>query len=350
MKNNLIKLSLLRKNFYFILNGLYPWSHPLTNKIKLRLLKPINIKYIQISLTYDCQCSCAHCGMSKYNTSQEKLKPRYIYKIINNIVPNGFGQIDFFGGEPLLDENIYQYVKYSSARGIFTHINTNGLKLKEDNVRRLAKSGLRAISISFDSPNPEIHNKNRGINESFQRALIGAQLCIKNGIKTIMSIYSSPNDIVNGQTEELINIAKEYKFDSVRLLGTFKVGNLSSVDDPKYPDKAIKILKKIIKDNPMVKPHGIWKCFVPYRTVAYISPYGDVQPCSMVPFKFGNIGIESFSSILKRMYKHPLYDISEPGCIMNSGMVKKAFYDNADCRKQNLPIPIEQLVFSQEKD
>ena len=347
--NSFRELNKSRRNAYVILDRCYPWFKPFPNKIKRWLLKPISIKYIQLSLTYDCQCSCAHCGMSQYKSSDEKLKPENIYAIIRHIVPSGFGQIDFFGGEPLLDENIYHYVKYASTRGIFTHINTNGLELTGANVHRLAKNGLCAISISFDSPDPTVHDKNRGINGSFQRALRGAQLCIRDNIKTIMSIYSSTKDVLSGQTQRLIDLANKHKFASVRLLGTFKVGRLSDASAPQYSGAAINILEKIIRENPIVKPHGIRNCFVPHRTVAYISPSGDVQPCSMVPFKFGNIREESFLSILQKMYRHPLYEIRSSGCLMNSDEIRKAYHDNNNCCKENLPVLIEQLVFSQEK-
>jgi len=348
-KNIPRKISFSRKAIYFILNTFFPKNSIGISRLKFWVLKPIHIRYLQLSLTYDCQCSCVHCGMSKYKNSGQLLSPEEIYRIIDNLVSCGFGQIDFFGGEPLLDKNISKYIKYANLKGIFTHINTNGILLTKETVTELRKSGLCAISISFDSPNSAKHDKNRLYSGAFKSALEGSRLCIANKIKTIMSIYSSYQDINNGETQKLIEIAKMEGFSHVRLLAPFRSGNLSNLDN--IDNEREKIIEFVSKNKlkEFIKPHGLEKCFINYKTTAYISPFGDVQPCSMTPFKFGNIRNKKLNKITQEMWKHPLCNIPGHGCLMNSRYIKENFSDIINLKDTDLPIDIQDIVSPQEK-
>jgi MoaA/NifB/PqqE/SkfB family radical SAM enzyme len=338
-------LSEPRKYLYFLLDAITPLFHPLSNHLKFRLLQTINTRYIQLSLTYKCQCKCRHCGMSRYETTTEntKLKPKLIYRLIDNMVKDNFGQIDFFGGEPLLDNRITDYIHYATKKGIFTHINTNGLLLSRKKVRRLKKAGLSAVSISFDHPEPRMHNYYRQTPFAFSKALKGAEYCIENKIKTIMSIYTTPKELSNGNTGKLIQLARQNNFSHVRLLAPFKTGNLQNSNTDIKTKALIPFLNQIIQDNSFVKPHGIYKCFVPYKSTVYISPYGQVQPCSMVPIEFGNIQNEDLSKILNRMYNHPIYSIKEAGCLMNSKVIRYKILTREILEKSKLPIPSSGL-------
>lgn len=339
------QLSYPRFLAYSALNSAFPFFCPPVNRIKQRLLSPIAIKYVQLSLTYECQCSCSHCGVSQYSKANNKLTPEEIFSLIDNLVRWGFGQIDFFGGEPLLDKNISAYIKRASKNGVFTHLFTNGLLLSRENAHKLSGSGLSAISISFDSPDPALHDRNRNIPGIFEKALKGAQYCIQNKIKTIMSVHASESDILSGQTEQLVKLAKEKGFRSIRILSPFKTGRFFSLNTPVYSEKAMRRLLEIAGDKEFIQLHGVASCYVPYKTVAYISPYGEVQPCSMVPLKFGSIRKESFASILDRMRKHPVCNINEPGCVMNTAYFKDNFFAKINIKERSFPIPVEQLVF-----
>ncbi|TAM37218.1 radical SAM protein [bacterium] len=347
-KKESFRLSYPRSLAYLALNSAFPFFWPPINRIKRRLLSPIAIKYIQISLTYECQCSCGHCGVSQYNKTNDKLTPKELFSAIDSLVKWGFGQIDFFGGEPLLDKNIYAYVRHASKKGIFTHLFTNGLLLSRENVHKLSGNGLSAISISFDSPDPATHDRNRNIPGIFEKALKGAEYCIQNKIKTIMSVYASESDILNGRTEQLVKLAEEKGFQFIRVLSPFKTGKFFSLNTPVYSKKAMRRLLDIAGDKEFVKLHGISNCYIPYKTVAYISPYGEVQPCSMVPLKFGSIRKEKLTSILVRMRKHPICNIKEHGCVMNTAYLKNNFFDKINIKEQAFPMPVEQLVFPPE--
>jgi MoaA/NifB/PqqE/SkfB family radical SAM enzyme len=40
---------------------------------------------------------------------------------------------------------------------------------------------------------------------------------------------------------------------------------------------------------------------------AYVSPIGEVQPCSFMPLSFGNVREDPVKAIFERMWKHPMF-------------------------------------------
>jgi len=67
--------------------------------------------------------------------------------------------VSFFGGEPLLREDIGEIVKHCSTRNLLTTMNSNGLLLKEK-AEELVKGGLGFYRGSLDGP--------RGVNEKIR--------------------------------------------------------------------------------------------------------------------------------------------------------------------------------------
>ncbi len=91
----------------------------------------------------------------------------------------------FHRGEPLLNKNIVEMVKYANSNGIKTRIHTNGVLLNKDLGRKLITSGLNLISFSFDGYTKKTYEKNR-IGATYERTIenIVDFLKIKQELKT----------------------------------------------------------------------------------------------------------------------------------------------------------------------
>lgn len=76
--------------------------------------------------------------------------------------------VRFTGGEPLLHEQITDFVSICHDQGLKTSIITNGLRL-EEKLPVLADSGLDQIVISVDSCSQQLHDELRGTPGLFNR-------------------------------------------------------------------------------------------------------------------------------------------------------------------------------------
>ena len=106
---------------YRLLLNLRLRGMPLYHKIRtFRVLLSIAIgakipKYIMIGLTYRCQANCIHCCTGCYPKDKDKeLTTQEVKKIIDQCRELGTAAINFFGGEPLLREDVLELIKYSS--------------------------------------------------------------------------------------------------------------------------------------------------------------------------------------------------------------------------------------------
>src|SRR5436309_2197888 len=79
--------------------------------------------------------------------------------------------ISLFGGEPFLYPDIIPLIREIKRRGLTCTVITNGGRL-EALARELVEIGIDSIAISIDGP-PEVHNRIRGRDDSFQKAAAG---------------------------------------------------------------------------------------------------------------------------------------------------------------------------------
>lgn len=80
-------------------------------------------------------------------------------------------ELDIGGGEALMFEGVLDVVRFSVNKGFNTSIASNGYLIDEDMAKRIADSGLKAISISMDSVEEEVHDFLRGIKGVYRRVM-----------------------------------------------------------------------------------------------------------------------------------------------------------------------------------
>ena len=87
-----------------------------------------------------------------------------------DLVDEGF-EIDFGGGEALSMPGILDLVACAKSKGFGTTLASNGYLIDKDMAKRIGDSGLDGISISLDSPDPETHDRMRGVPGVYQRVM-----------------------------------------------------------------------------------------------------------------------------------------------------------------------------------
>lgn len=126
-----------------------------------------------------CMLSCPQCpvGMRNGNISDRKLMDKSLYKkIIDEISSYAHTVILYFQGEPLLNPELSQMVKYAHDKKLYTIISTNGLLLTEKVGKELKNAGLDKITISIDGFSQESYEKYR-VGGNLQKALEGLKNC-----------------------------------------------------------------------------------------------------------------------------------------------------------------------------
>lgn len=292
---------------------------------------------VMLGVTYSCQFNCAHCGVKGYEKKDcKELTTEEWTEIINNL-PSQTKFIVFTGGEPLLQKDLPKLINAAKNKKLGTFLNTNGYLLTKEMAKILKQSGLGAIEISIDSANPQIHDKLRGGQNSFERALAGIKYCLEEKIPCSINTYATKENIRNGNLKGIISLGKDLGVNFVKILPPILSGKWLKADELKLNKKDKKLLKKLLKfDFAFLEDDD---CYSVGKKMIYLSPYGNIQPCCYIPLNFGNIKNDSIEKIMEKMWRHPMYKIKTNECLMTNEEFRKRYIKNT--ANENFPLSVE---------
>lgn len=253
--------------------------------------------FIQIGITYKCQCHCIHCYANAPKEEKRKeLDLDEIKSIIDQAKKMGLLQVMFTGGEPLIKKDISEMVKYAHEAGLITRINSNGLLLDRKYVLQLKKAGLTQCHVSIDSANSQIHDRLRGFNGAYIKAVEGIKNLKKFGILCqILTIASRPN--ITSGLEKIIALGKKLGVMCTYIVFPVASGRYDHSPSQLITEKEkqkVRNLQDIIHVH-LELPTPQTECCVTSKSAFFISPYGDFTPCPPIPFVIGNIRKHSLS-------------------------------------------------------
>lgn len=140
---------------------------------------PEKLRYLMFKMTNYCNSDCAYCSHAVNSKSHEK-KAQIPYEIIKRTICEagelGTSALSINGGEPLLMPFVGDIVTDAIEQNITPVLMTNGLLLPEK-WEGLAERGLRYIIMSFDSMDPVVYEKQRGV--KFSDAFRGVKAAVK---------------------------------------------------------------------------------------------------------------------------------------------------------------------------
>lgn len=138
---------------------------------------------LHIDLTNRCNERCIHCyhPFDQYDYSRE-LSFEEIKELIDSAYDLGVFSIILSGGESLLRKDFFDIVKYISDKGLLITLFTNGMLLKEENVKKLSEYRISVVSISIYGDSALVHDSITSVKGSFEKTLEGIEQLKKYNI------------------------------------------------------------------------------------------------------------------------------------------------------------------------
>jgi len=282
-----------------------------------------------IGLTYECQCNCEYCCSGLYIKNKEKeISTSEVKSLLDDIgrLPFSGIVVTFFGGEALMRNDIFELVKYTNRRGLFAEIETNGILLSLDNVKRLKKAGLHHVFLRIENTEPESHDRISDFKGCFSHAVYGIGHCVEEGLSCSISTIATKEKIYNGQIKEIIKLGKELRVSSVRILYPTCAGRWIKNEHEVLTETEENAVKEFLTPD-FVYLESSYVCAREMDRICpskdkkmfYVSCYGEVQPCPFVPINFGNIREKGLNEILDNMWKKSIFgNENYRGCLMNN--------------------------------
>jgi radical SAM protein with 4Fe4S-binding SPASM domain len=272
------------------------------------LNKPIQWGYpISVSFepTTSCNLRCPECpsGLRAFTRPTGMLQKDFFTQTIDDLHKHLLYLIFYFQGEPYLNRDFLNMVKYASGKGIYTATSTNAHYLNDEVARKTVESGLDRLIISIDGTTQEIYQQYR-IGGNINKVIEGAKKIVrwkkKLNSKTPFVFFQflvvKPNE---HQVNEIKTLAKEVGVDEVR----FKTAQV--YDYKSDPNNLIPVNTKFsryVKDkdgtymNRNKLANRCWKLW--HANV--ITWDGIVVPCCFdkdAAHRLGNLKMQSFKQI-----------------------------------------------------
>lgn len=208
--------------FRRVWNGIKVFSSFQLSRI---LNKPVQWGYpvsISFEPTTSCNLRCPECpsGLREFTRPTGMLKKDFFSRTIDEIHKELLYLIFYFQGEPYLNPDFLDMVKYAADKKIYTATSTNAHYLTDENAKRTVESGLDRLIISIDGTTQDVYRQYR-IGGNLEKVLQGARNIVKwkkeLNSKTPFVFFQflvvKPNE---HQIEDIKRIAKEIGVDEVR--------------------------------------------------------------------------------------------------------------------------------------
>lgn len=278
---------------------------------------------LRISIVNICNMNCFYC----HNEGQDKIKTsmmsfRNFKKILDTSLFFGLRGVTFSGGEPFLNKDLCNMIKYCHKIGLKKiDICTNGILIKE-NLKLLKISKNIELAVGIDTIDKNKISKNSSVGKNFEYICNNLDLLKKEKIKfSINSVYNGSN------LSEMIKICEFCGKNNVNIriieMDTFNFLTKSIVTSSfkKCIDSIAKKFKLKLRRDRQKGYYGILKngskiyfydsychnrdCFNCARWTLRINSNGEAIPCYARNFKINLLRKnkdDRYNNFLKAIY------------------------------------------------
>jgi uncharacterized protein len=335
-------------------------------------------KALCLHIAHDCNMRCSYCfaDSGEYKVGKREMMSEDIaLSAVDYLISSSDNrhnlEIDFFGGEPLLNfETVKQTVLYARKKekqhdkNIRFSLTTNGLLLDDEKIDFIIKHDIQLI-MSHDG-RPEAHNKMRplvGGQESYKKVTKNFLKAINKGVDDyhIRGTFTKYNKDFTEDVKHIIDLGfSKISFEPV-VADPCENYALREADLQDIKNEYDELAKFYIEKHENNKPFTFFHyemdlnqgpclakrltgCGAGYDYLA-VAPNGDLYPChqfvGLVEFRMGNVKTEGYNKDIAKVFieAHILNKEECKDCFAkfycSGGCHADAYFRNGDLLKPN---------------
>jgi MoaA/NifB/PqqE/SkfB family radical SAM enzyme len=215
----------------------------------------------------------------------------------------GCVSVNVTGGEPLMREDVADIITALNSRNKITSLITNGIRLSREKIRFYSSLEIDNIIVSLESAQAEENDRIRGYPGHFAAVMQIIKWAREEKVK--LGISLTLGDFNFKKIYELIKFAQE---NSVFLYIAHggSVGNWANSQHIFLSERNAQEVLSLIKRHKRMKIDfsanlSLYPGCPAILEKIFITPYGDILPCTFIPISFGNLRQEPLAVIWKRM-------------------------------------------------
>jgi radical SAM protein with 4Fe4S-binding SPASM domain len=282
-----------------------------------------------------CNLNCLYCYARDKHL--DELTTEECFRLIDELSEANIVSVTFSGGESLMRKDFFEVASYAAKKGLMVLLATNGTLINKSVAKKLKEIGVAYVEISIDSSRKEVHDAFRG-SGSFDKAVNGVKCCVEEGIQTTIATTLTTK---NKEVDEILEFGEKLGATQVVFLNYVPTrratGDQESDMDPYEREEVIKRILEKQQDYTCFKRVAILQATYTARistemargkssklkqigfintddpkagklfnymggcgagrTMAAMTPNGDITPCTLLPLKLGNVKEERFIDV-----------------------------------------------------
>jgi MoaA/NifB/PqqE/SkfB family radical SAM enzyme len=178
---------------------------------------PYRPLYVKIKVVWGCNLRCRGCNHWRERRGPPLPTSRLI-EIVDELAEMGCRKIHLSGGEPTLRPDLETLVARIAERDMRATMTTNATLITRERAAALAAAGLKGVNVSIDSPDPDIHDRLRGIKGAWKRTVKGTRYLRRRMKKGTLRINAVVSRLNYASLADLPDLAGELGADSLNLI------------------------------------------------------------------------------------------------------------------------------------
>lgn len=275
--------------------GLLEWA----TKKKIPLM-------VHLDLTYRCNLRCIHCYIVGPDKERTELTSSEIKEIIEQLVDAGTIYLILSGGEILTRrKDFFDIASYARERNFALRILTNGTVMTKEDVEKIASLNPLSVGISIYSTDPRVHDAITSQSGSLSKSLLAVTMLREKGVRVRISTMVMKKNLNDYQSVREIaqNLGAEFQV-GYRIAPKLTNSGYAYPSDLLINKDELRGVLADIGESPeefYQEGFNVIPCGAGH-TNCYISPYGDIYPCVLLPIFCGSLRKKTFIDIWKRSY------------------------------------------------
>ncbi len=338
-------LNRIIENGSFLVANPYLTFRLIKNYSRSIFLRQYPLRTVDITFDYQCNYKCKHCYAVDFADSRRKKMNLEDYKnIVDKCIQEGAIHFNLVGGEPTMDERLFDVVAHMKKKKAVVSLATNGSFLTLEYVQKLKDVGVDVVLLSMDLLDKAALDRfrNEGCYEDVMSAM---KNCIAVNMKIFISAVITPESLKDGSTIQLL----KFCVDNNILLHT----NLPAIMG-RWRDATQMYLSKEDQDavREIYKHSSVRSCEMSsyFKSACrsgweklHVTEYGDVMPCTFVPIHFGNILVDDLEGIRKKMHQYSLFQKQGEMCMPSTDKAYQQLYEEKISKNKVMPVFYKDL-------
>lgn len=307
--------------------------------------------YVYLSLSNVCNANCVFCEV---RTNKEKKCNIDVIKTIDELANLGAQYIHFTGGgEPFVNDDIFEYLEYCTKKDIKIILISNGLNIDEEKIKKMTNYNIKGIFFSIDSYKAEVHDSLRRVNGLWNKVTSNINLIKKYMPNVKITLNHVLNKTNIDEFEQFIKMKEKFNFDYINPIVIkdydelfFTESQITNYNDNlnRYYELASSLKIEFLSDNINFFNNKVsslgdrfnnidLKCVYPSFCSFIDAPSGYVYPCDCSIhrdrkiYKIGDLKEQSFENIWNGEQRNLLKQK-----LLNSELDCKTKCDEANCQ------------------